>query len=59
MVVVEAGANSFGTYVPDRPGCVAAGESREEVLQLIQEAIEFHPEGLMESGVAVPHPQLQ
>ena len=56
MVVVEEGSNSFGAYVPDLPGCVAVGESREEVLQLIQEAIEFHLEGLMESGEAVPHP---
>lgn len=56
MVVVEEGPTSFGAYVPDLPGCVAVGESREEVLQLIQEAIEFHLEGLKEEGEAVPRP---
>lgn len=56
MVVVEEGPASFGAYVPDLPGCVAVGESRVEVLQLIQEAIEFHLEGLREDGEAIPHP---
>ncbi len=42
----EEGPASFGAYVPDLPGCIAAGESAEEVLQLIQEAIEFHIEAL-------------
>jgi predicted RNase H-like HicB family nuclease len=38
----------MGAYVPDLPGCVAAGESREEVLSLIREAIALHLEGLKE-----------
>ncbi len=56
LVVVEQGANSFGAYVPDLPGCVAAGETREEVLELIREAIEFHIEGLKQEGQPVPPP---
>ena len=56
MVVVEKGATSFGAYVPDLPGCIATGESRDEVLSLIQEAIEFHIEGLLEDGQPVPPP---
>lgn len=55
-VILERGETSWGAYVPDLPGCVAAGESREEVLQLIREAIEFHIEGLRESGEDVPEP---
>jgi len=42
LVVVEKGPSSYGAYVPDLPGCVAAGESKEEVLSLIREAIELH-----------------
>ena len=53
-VVIEEGPTSFGAHVPDLPGCVAAGESREEVIQLIQEAIEFHIEGLKASGDEIP-----
>lgn len=45
-VIIEKGSTSFGAYVPELPGCVAVGKSREEVLQLIQEAVEFHLEGL-------------
>ncbi len=56
LVVVEKGANSFGAYVPDLPGCVVAGETRDEVLMLIREAIEFHIEGLKQDGQPIPPP---
>jgi predicted RNase H-like HicB family nuclease len=55
-VVVEQGPTSFGAYVPDLPGCVAVGDTREEVIKLIQEAIEFHIEGLKADGQKVPSP---
>jgi predicted RNase H-like HicB family nuclease len=42
--------------VPDLPGCVAVGESREEVEALIHEAIEFHIEGLRADGQPIPEP---
>lgn len=41
-VIIEKRTNSYGAYVPDLPGCVAVGETIEEVKILIQEAIEFH-----------------
>jgi predicted RNase H-like HicB family nuclease len=55
-VVIEKGPESFSAYAPDLPGCAAAGETREEVVQLIQEAIEFHIQGMKEDGLAVPPP---
>jgi predicted RNase H-like HicB family nuclease len=48
--VIEQGEKSFGAYVPDLPGCVAAAETFGEVEQLIREAIEFHIEGLRQDG---------
>jgi predicted RNase H-like HicB family nuclease len=54
--VIEKGANGFGAYAPDVPGCVAAAQTREEVVKLIQDAIEFHIEGLKEDGEPVPEP---
>jgi len=54
MVVIEQGASGYGAHVPDLPGCIAAGETREAVLTLIKEAIEFHIEGLREAGEPVP-----
>jgi len=53
-VVIEEGQKSFGAYVPDLPGCVAIGESREEAIRLIQEAIELHLQSLLEQGGEVP-----
>ncbi len=58
-VVLEEGKSGFGAFVPDVPGCIAVGKTREEVLALIREAIEFHIEGLREEEKAkanlVPH----
>ena len=56
-VIIEQRETSWGAYVPDLPGCIAAGETREEVLELIREAIDFHIEGLRENGepVQAPH----
>ncbi|MBI4270585.1 MAG: type II toxin-antitoxin system HicB family antitoxin [Candidatus Rokubacteria bacterium] len=56
MVVIERGETSWGAHVPDLPGCVAVGESREEVRKLIREAIEFHIDGLRQDGLPVPAP---
>ena len=56
MVVIEQGQESFGAYVPDLPGCIAVGDTRQEVMTLIQEAIEFHLEGLKNDGAPVPQP---
>jgi len=54
VVVIERGGTSWGAHVPDLPGCVAVGETREEVRQLIREAIEFHIDGLKQEGLYRP-----
>lgn len=55
-VIYEQGPTSWGAYVPDLPGVVSVGDSREEVARLIQEAIEFHLEGMREEGLPIPSP---
>ena len=55
-IVVEKRDASYGAYVPDLPGCVAAAQTRDEVLKLIREAIEFHLEGMRASGESIPEP---
>ena len=56
LVVVEHGKDTWGAHVPDLPGCIAAGKTREEVLRLIREAVAVHIEGLHEAGETVPTP---
>jgi predicted RNase H-like HicB family nuclease len=55
-VVIEGRGNSFSAYVPDLPGCVAAGESVDEVERLIRAAIQLHVENLRSHGEQVPEP---
>jgi predicted RNase H-like HicB family nuclease len=59
LVVVEKSQSGYGAYVPDLPGCIAAAESRDEVVRLIRKAMQFHVEGLKEAGDPVPKPSSQ
>ena len=56
LVIVEKGPSSYGAHVPDLPGCVAVGVTKDEVLTLIREAIEFHLEGMKQDGESIPPP---
>ncbi len=56
-VVIEKGATSYGAYVPDLPGCIAVGDTAEEVKDLIEEAVELYLEALQEKGESIPEPK--
>ena len=56
LVIVEKGLSSYGAFVPDLPGCIAVGETEKEVVELIQEAIQFHLEDLQTEGQPIPPP---
>ena len=56
-IVIKRAETSYGAYVPDLPGCVAAAATREEVVKLIQEAIEQHIQLLREDGLPIPEPR--
>ena len=55
-IVIEKAESNFAAYVPDLPGCIATGTTVKEVERLIQEAIEFHIEGLRTDGLPIPKP---
>lgn len=55
-IVIEKAGKNYSAYVPDLPGCVATGATREEVESQIREAVEFHLEGMREDGEAIPEP---
>lgn len=55
IAIIEGDDQSgYSAYVPDLSGCIAAGDTREEVEQLIREAIPFHLEGMAEVGEPIP-----
>ena len=57
LVVVEKTATWYSAYFPDLEGCVATGKTRDEVEREMQEAIEFHLEGLSRNGDPIPEPR--
>ena len=57
VAVIEKGENNYSAYVPELPGCVATGKTKDEVSRNVREAIAFHIEGLREDGLPVPEPQ--
>ena len=62
LVVIEGDSDSgYSAYLPELPGCVTVGDSIEETKALMQEAVEFHLEGLREDAgvVSVPQPDIR
>jgi predicted RNase H-like HicB family nuclease len=59
LIVIEQTSTGFSAYSPDLPGCIATGATLVEVERVMQEAIEFHIEGLRLAGEAVPEPRSQ
>jgi predicted RNase H-like HicB family nuclease len=54
IIIEKASDGGYGAYAPDLPGCVGMGGSKEDALQNMAEAIQFHLEGLKEEGVPLP-----
>ena len=57
LVIIEESATGFSAFLPDLPGCIATGATRDEVEQSMREGVEFHLDGLRESGEPVPPPR--
>lgn len=55
--VIEETGNGNSAYIPDLPGCVAAGDTRAATEALIREAVVYHLEWLREGGEPIPAPQ--
>ena len=56
LLVIECTGNGFGAHVPDLPGCIAAGDTREETKQLIREAVVLHLKTMQDDGDPIPEP---
>lgn len=55
-VIIERGARNYSAYVPDVDGCVAAGKTVQETLDLLREALRMHLEALRDDGEPIPDP---
>jgi len=53
LIRKEAGT-AYGIDIPDLPGCISAGDSREEALELFEQALSLHLQGMREDGIALP-----
>jgi len=54
LVVIEKAANNYSAFSPDLPGCITVGDTIEETIAFIKEAIELHLEGVAEEGENIP-----
>ncbi len=53
-IIIEKGENNYSAYCPALPGCVATGETVEEIIKNMKEAIQFHLEGLEAENITIP-----
>jgi len=58
LVVIEKGEHNYSAYIPDLPGCIVAGETIQEIKELMNEAIIMHLEGMREDGEPIPEPSI-
>ena len=56
VALIGKTGNGYSAHLPDLPGCIAAADTFEETRNLIEEAANFHVEGMLEDGDTVPQP---
>ena len=57
LVIIEKANNSYGAYSPDLPGCIAVGDTQEEVEKNMRDAIIMHIQGMIEDNEPIPMTQ--
>ena len=57
IAIIDETANGYSAYLPDLPGCIAAGDTLEETAQLIREAAMYHVEAMLEDSDPIPPPR--
>ena len=57
-IIIDKTENNYGAWAPDLPGCVALGDTVEEVERRMRSAIEMHLAGMREDGQPIPQPSV-
>ena len=56
-IVIEKSPKNYAAYAPDLPGCVATGATRNETIDEMRRAMQFHVDSLREHGEPIPVPR--
>ncbi|MDD2754078.1 MAG: type II toxin-antitoxin system HicB family antitoxin [Methanothrix sp.] len=56
-VVIEKDKDGYFAFAPELQGCYTQGDTYEEALENIKDAIHLHVEDLLDSGEGVPQPE--
>ena len=59
VILIEKGEGNFGAYAPSLPGCVSVGKTRQEAIDNMYDAIQFHLDGMAEDGEPIPDEDLE
>jgi len=59
LIIIEKTGTGFSAYVPDLPGCIATGRTKQIVEKKIYDAIQFHLEGMKENKISIPVPKTE
>jgi predicted RNase H-like HicB family nuclease len=57
LIILEQGEHNYSAYAPDLPGCIATGDTLEEVKRNMSQAIRMHIQGMIEDHESLPIPQ--
>ena len=54
LIVFEKTKTGYSAFVPDLPGCIATGDTKQKTEELIYNAVKFHIDGMKEENIAIP-----
>ena len=54
ILIDETSDGGFGAWAPDLPGCIALGDSYQECVSEMREAVAFHLDGMRADGQPIP-----
>lgn len=55
VAIIERGAEGFGAFFPDFPGCVSAGDTIQETVRNAEEALRGHVAAMTRDGDTIPN----
>jgi len=57
-ILIASTQTGYSAHVPDLPGCIATGQTLDQVKQRMRKAIEMHISAMRADGDEIPDPSL-